>query len=271
MAAMEKIDFRSAEPDAIVSILLRQGAVLLGNFVDTGALGTVHDMMLKAYEQVEGYHVFPKELRELGLPMYSDILFTARHRDVLDKLFGSRGYEISSQTASRRVSRSRQPPHWLPPLGPHLDAFIHAPQFTVNFWVPFQACGVDAPGIGVVTAPFAEILSFTGYENGAEIWADTARDAHFARFRPAMRAMYRENDPAVIAALRDQFRDRIHTPAFEPGDAMMLSNWTLHLTHATAEMAKTRENLELRFWSSASLAEIMRDHGMTLPHLQCAS
>jgi hypothetical protein len=43
---------------------------------------------------------------------------------------------------------------------------------------------------------------------------------------------------------------------------MMLSNWTLHLTHATPEMSKTRENLELRFWSSASLEDILHEHGI---------
>ena len=130
--------------------------------------------MVKAYEQVEIFHIQPGQLRQLGLPMYSDILFSQPHYDLLAKVFGGRDYEISAETASRRVGRTRQPPHWLPPLGPHLDAFIHAPRFTVNFWVPFQECGVDAPSLGVVEAPFADIVSFTGYENGAELWADPA-------------------------------------------------------------------------------------------------
>jgi hypothetical protein len=38
----------------------------------------------------------------------------------------------------------------------------------------------------------------------------------------------------------------------------MLSNWTLHQTHATPAMMKTRENQELRFWCDASLDEILR-------------
>jgi hypothetical protein len=132
----------------------------------------------------------------------------------------------------------------------------------VNFWLPFQECGVDAPSLGVVEAPFADIVSFTGYENGAEVWADPAPVGQFTRFRPAMQAMCRYRDAAAIAEMRERFDDSIRTPSFVPGDAMMLSNWTLHLTHATPDMTKTRENLELRFWSPASLDDILREHGI---------
>jgi hypothetical protein len=262
MQAMDQVDFRTAEPDRIVSTLLHRGCVLLRNFVDTTALAQTYDMMVKAYEHVEKFHIQPGHLRELELPMYSDILFSQQHYTLLSKVFGGRDYEISAETASRRVGRIRQPPHWQGPLGPHLDAFIHAPRFTVNFWIPFQECGVDAPGLGVVEAPFADILAFTGYDNGAQLWADPAPVGEFTRFRPAMQAMCRHRDPAVIAELHERFRDRIRTPSFTPGDAMMLTNWTLHLTHATPAMTKTRENLELRFWSSALLDEISREHGI---------
>ena len=62
--------------------------------------------------------------------------------------------------------------------------------------------------------------------------------------------------------MRERFSGRIATPTFKPGDAMMISNWTLHLTHSTPEMPKTRENVELRFWSAASLEDILREHGV---------
>jgi hypothetical protein len=39
----------------------------------------------------------------------------------------------------------------------------------------------------------------------------------------------------------------------------MLSSWTLHQAHATPIMIKTGENQELRFWSDASLDEILRE------------
>src|SRR5580698_2108003 len=142
------------------------------------------------------------------------------------------------------------------------DAFAHAPRFTVNFWIPFQECGIEAPGLGVVQAPFADVLSFTGYQSGAKLWDDPAPIGEYTYFRPEMKALHRNHDPDMIARMREHFSGRIATPAFRPGDAMMLSNWTLHQTHATPAMAKTRENIELRFWSAASLHDILREHGI---------
>lgn len=258
---MTEIDFRTAEAGEIVTMFLHDGSVLLRNLVDTAALERVCDLTRQAYGQIDDYHVHPQHLRTLGLPMYSDILFSKRHFDLLAAVFGGRDYEISSETAARRVGQTREPPHRLPPLAPHLDAFVHPPQFTVNFWIPFQECGIDAPGLGVVLAPFADILSFTGYENGAELWVDPAPIGHYTRFRPLMKA-FRSQDPAPLAEMRERFSGRISTPAFRPGDAMMASNWTLHFTHATPAMTKPRENLELRFWSSASLDDILRENGI---------
>jgi len=257
---MQPFDFPTVETRDIISTFLNQSCVLLRNFVDAAALDRAYDMTLKAYARVDGYHIHPDHLRALGMPMYSDVLFGARHFDLLRQVFGNRDYEISSNTSARRVGRVRAPPHWLPPLGPHLDAFVHPPQFTVNFWIPFQECGIDAPGLGAVQAPFADILSFAGYQDGAKLWDDPTPTGHYTNFRPAMKALHRNHDPDTIAEMRERFSGRIATPAFKPGDAMMLSNWTLHQTHATPSMLKTRENMELRFCSAASLQDILREH-----------
>jgi hypothetical protein len=262
MEAMEKVDFRSAALDAIVSTLLHQGAVLLGNFVDTAALADAYAIMLRAYEKTDKVHVSPDMLRQLGLPMFSDVLFTQRHHDLLGKVFGGRDYWIDGNTLSRRVAKVREPPHWLPPLAPHLDAFVNELEFTVNFWIPFQACGIDAPSLAVVLATFEEIVAYTGYQNGAEVWVDPQPFKRLSRFRPAMKALFRTLDPALLADMHERFRGRIRTPAFAPGDAMMISNYTLHFTHSTPEMSKSRENLELRFRTSASLEEILHQHGI---------
>jgi hypothetical protein len=259
---MEQFDFPTAEKRDIGSRFLNQSCVLLRNFVDTAALDRAYDMTLKAYARVDGYHIHPDHLRALGLPMYSDILFGARHFDLLREVFGDRDYEISADTSARRVGRVRAPPHWLPPLGPHLDAFVHPPRFTVNFWIPFQECGIDAPGLAAVQAPFADVLEFAGYRDGTKIWDDPEPRGNYTCFRPAMKALHRNHDPDVMAEMRQRFAGRIAAPAFKPGDAMMLSNWTLHQTHATPSMTKTRENVELRFWSAASLHDILREHGI---------
>jgi len=259
---MREVDFPTVGPDEITSAFLHQGCVLLRNFVNTATLARAYDLMVKAYEQVEQTHVYPHHLRELGLPMYSDILFTQRHHDLLRAVFGAHGYDISDHTASRRIGIVFTAPQWVRPLTPHLDAFLNSLEFTVNFWIPFQECGVSAPSLGVILAPFREVVSFTGYQNGEQVWDDPNKLMLFSRFKPEMMALCRFSDPAAVAEMRERFCDRIWTPSFVPGDAMMLSNWTLHFTHATPSMAKNRENLELRFRSSASLDDILRDHGI---------
>jgi hypothetical protein len=259
---MEQVDFPTAEAKDVISTFLNQSCVLLRNFVDVAALDRAYDMTLKAYARVDGYHIHPDHLRQFGMPMYSDILFDARHFDLLSRVFGGRDYQISTDTSARRVGRERKQPHWLPPLGPHLDAFVHPPRFTVNFWIPFQECGIDAPGLGVVGAPFADVLAFAGYRDGAKVWDDPEPRGSYTCFRPAMKALHRNHDPDAIAQMRERFAGRIAAPSFNPGDAMMLSNWTLHQTHATPAMTKTRENLELRFWSAASLQDILQEHGI---------
>src|SRR5258708_24758062 len=118
---MEQFDFPSAETKDVVSTFLNQSCVLLRNFVDAAALARAYDMTLKAYERVDGYHVHPDHLRQLGMPMYSDILFRRRHFDLLSAVVGDRDYEISPETSARRGAPVRAAPHRLPPPRPHRD------------------------------------------------------------------------------------------------------------------------------------------------------
>ncbi len=89
---MEQFDFPTTETKDIVSTFLNQSCVLLRNFVDAAALARAYDMTLRAYERVDGYHVHPDHLRQLGMPMYSDILFrsVAVHGQFLDTVSGMR-------------------------------------------------------------------------------------------------------------------------------------------------------------------------------------
>ena len=253
---MEQFDFPTAETKDIISTFLNQSCVLLRNFVDAAALERAYDMTLKAYERIDGYHVHPHHLREFGMPMYSDVLFGRRHFDLLREVFGKREYRNGSRNqrtadgsrfASRRIGCRRSD---------RISTRSCIPRgTTVNFWVPFQECGVDAPGLGVVQAPFADVRSFASYWDGAKVWDDPAPIGSYMCFRPAMKALHRDHDPKIIANARTFFPGQIATPTFKPGDAMMISNWTLHLTHSMPEMPKTRE-CELRFWSAAWLEDI---------------
>jgi hypothetical protein len=263
---MHEFDFRTAALDGIVDSYLRNGCALLRNFVESDALAAAYDLMRSTYPEVEAFHIHPHHLHDRGRPMFSDLLFTQRSHELLAHVFGDHEVSISRQTASRRLNYTlvREPPNWLRPLAPHIDAFFHPAEFTVNVWVPFQACGHDAPSLGVVAAPFSEVLDFVGFDPDAEGWGEGPPRWNYPRFRQQMVAMHDRRDPLMTAEMRDRFAGRVWQPSFEPGDAMMLSNWTLHFTHFTPAMSKRRESLELRFESNASLDEILSEHAIAL-------
>ena len=147
------------------------------------------------------------------------------------------------------------------PLGPHLDAFFHSFAFTVNFWVPFRDCGVEAPSLGVVCAPFRDIVSFSGYDGSTDA-NGLAGEWNLPHFDGAMQKLSSNMKPEAIDQLRTIFGDQVWTPTYSLGDAMMLSNWTLHFTHASPNMTKRRGNVELRFLSDLTLAQVIDRHGL---------
>jgi hypothetical protein len=165
------------------------------------------------------------------------------------ELLGTK-FEISDDCHTRRIDPAPTETGWQLPLEPHLDAFVHNFRFTVNFWVPFDECGRKSPSLGVVRASFAEAREFTGYDgrpqhNGPPpVW-------NFPNFAKA---------PIQFDDLRAAFGERVWTPEYRFGDAMMLSNWTLHFTHSAPGMINRRGNVELRFISAASLEKMSARH-----------
>lgn len=140
---------------------------------------------------------------------------------------------------------------------PHIDAFVHTPRFTVNFWVPLQECGEDTPRLGVVRTAFAKVLHFTGYQGPEALWRDAEHpQLNYGLFRPEMKSLA-DGEEAAIAEFRDFFADELWTPTYQFGDAMLLSNWTLHFTHVLPDMRIRRENLEIRYMSPASVEQIV--------------
>ena len=265
---MIEVDFRTVEIETVVAGLLSDGCVLLRHCVDTERLADAHRLTRRAYDHVGGKHVHPAHLAALDMPTYEEMIFDEKHKQLVRAIFGTHEARVSKETAARRVvnmspGEDKLPEFkdWCPPLGPHLDAFVHASNFTINFWTPFRACGLDAPSLSVVSSPYHDVIDFTGYRGGVEVWRDPEQRAQFSRFRPQMLRMHRGRDPLLRQELETRFRRQIHSPVYAPGDIMLLSNWTLHFSHATPQMTAKRENLELRFSSPASLDDVLRDHG----------
>jgi hypothetical protein len=219
------------------------------------------------YADISDIHVYPRDLRGRGLPQFHEYIFEEKQNALLAEIFESE-YSVSEDTATRRIDNTGGGGQWQVPLGPHLDAFFHAFAFTVNFWVPFRDCGIDTPSLAVVRAPFRDILDFCRYDGGSELGGGHAGGWNFARFDPVMWALAGEVDPIAVENFRTAFADRIWTPAYSLGDAMMLSNWTLHFTHASPDMTNRRGNVELRFRSDQTLSQTMDRHTRRLQTLK---
>jgi len=258
---LPEIDFNLATDDTIIDLLMANGCVLLRHFVDGDRVASTRRHVEELYSQIAAVHVYARDLRARGLPMFHEGLFNARHQVFLAALFGKHGATCSEETIARSIDPALKEvdARWLKPLNPHIDAFSHAPEFTANFWMPLQECGPTVPRLAVVPASFAEILEFTGYDAAREPSPSGTARRFLPQFAPRMRALF-AGEPETLVWFRDHFGARIWAPTYRPGDAMLLTNWTIHLTHATEDMETRRTNLELRFSGTASLQDIRTAH-----------
>jgi len=259
-----ELDFRTASVERIVEIYFDNGCVLLRNFAEPPRLASLARLVDKLYETIDDIHIYPGDLRLRGIPPFHDAIFETKHHELLGRIFHTYLCRVAEETASRRIDVGDPNGQWMEPLGPHLDAFFHPFEFTVNFWVPFRQCGLDAPSLGVVRSPFEDVLRFAGYRGGPAPHGPPGT-WNFARFSPEMYAFAIDEEPqAAVDRLRERFHERVLTPRYAFGDALMLSNWTLHFTHAAEAMTRRCGNVELRFISDATLTDILARHGRTL-------
>jgi hypothetical protein len=261
---MAELDFTSAPLEDILAAYFREGCVLLRHFASTEMLIELMEFVDNLYREVDLPHIQPAQLRERGLGAFHEHIFDDRHYALLAAVFGENEYTVSDATAARRVAPATSiGGQWTAPLLPHLDSFVHPTQFTVNFWVPFRNCGIDAPSLGVARATFGECLEYSGY---GSVSVDDAGPAlakfpswNYQLFDKRMYALGC-NDADAIEHFQRKFNDRIWTPTYSLGDAMMLSNWTWHFSHALPTMTERRGNVELRFVSERTVEELTELH-----------
>ena len=244
---MAELDFRSASIDEIGAAFRSDGSVLLRHFVLPDGIDALR-ASLDAVMPTGAIHFSDPEMTAQGRPHFFEYVFGEKHRALVESLVG-RGYRISRDTVTRRIDASAEGAGYQQPLAPHLDAFFHRFAWTVNFWIPFRACGRDAPSLGVVRAPIDEARAYTGYD-GKKRRGRPQAQWNFANFA---------NADLGVDDLRAAFGERVWTPDYRLGDAMLLSNWTLHFTHSLPEMTERRGNVELRFIARASFGEMVSE------------
>lgn len=160
----------------------------------------------------------------------SDILELSPHTQAFVKrLLGTIWYPGS--TIIRRVgiagggSAAAQEPIYMHCDGPILSR--HA--FALNFWVPLNDCGVDAPGIQFVPGPFENLRERVHHDLNAGT-VDVAKQL----------AMQDEYTNAQDGRPR-------YVPRLERGDVAVFHNWVIHGGYHSPDMEKIRTSMELRF------------------------
>jgi hypothetical protein len=91
----------------------------------------------------------------------------------------------------------------------------------VTCWISLDSCGLDAPGLELITERPGGLLS------PRELQTESLQ----SRFTPR----------------------RFSQPNLGPGDALLFRGDILHRTHVAPEMTKDRTSIELRFFSAASI------------------
>ena len=264
-----EFDFQVAEIDEIARMFARNGCALLRNFCPEQTLQDLHARLDELHGIVKSVHLSPDQLQEHGVSQPQEYLFSDKHKALMARVFKDVPYKDLRGNVTRRMLGG-----WQSPLAAHVDAFFHPMGFTVNFWVPLQPCGVTTPSLGVVCAPYEEIIRFTGFQS-TPFWEDreAAPGENFAHFRPEMRQYYygKGRQGEGRAEIDVFFGDRVWKPVFEYGDAMMLSNWTLHFTHANPGMSGERRNIEMRFHSQATPDQVVEKLRLSLAQDVAAS
>lgn len=96
----------------------------------------------------------------------------------------------------------------------------------VTCWIPFTPCGVDAPGLELVTQP-----------------------------QPALLAPAELTEPGI----RERFViEKFWRPVMKPGDALLFRGDILHRTHVLPTMTHDRTSVELRFFPADHLPSRLR-------------
>ncbi len=104
---------------------------------------------------------------------------------------------------------------------------------TVTCWIPLTPCGVEAPGLELLTRRFDGLLAP----------ADLTEERVRTRFAP-----------------KEFWR-----PAMEPGDVLLFCGDILHRTHVTPAMFNDRTSIELRFFPANNIpGRLARDRFLPL-------
>jgi hypothetical protein len=239
LVSAEKLDREASEwsDDSLHRTFLRSGCAIIRGAVSKTLLTDVQNAIVAAYAKTTDVHVYDKDLLEISGGRISgfELVDFPLLNDFLGRLYAGQNWRKLYVTA-RRIEGIKNDQGWQRPLELHLDSQFHQPQFTTNFWIPFQDCGEDAPSLQLVPLDYLRTRRYSGYTGSPLREGEGWQTGYFP---------YGIFDAEEVSkAFGDECLFR---PVMHPGDIVVASNWIIHGSHRTEQMTKGRTSVEIRF------------------------
>jgi hypothetical protein len=210
-------------------VFLQHGCAIVRGAINLDVLAAVREAISEAYRRTSNVHVYDPQIQAASGGRISafDLVNGPLLADFRSRVFAGQGHSMESATARRIEGVERR--GWQEPLDLHLDSYFHGLNFTLNFWVPFDPCGVDAPTIQFWPLDYRTSRKLSGF-----------RLLPYRQRRPGISPHF----PVAELAINPQAMVR---PVMAPGDVAILSNWIIHGSYRTPAMTRGRTNIELRY------------------------
>ncbi len=152
--------------------------------------------------------------------LYTCLLGIPSLQPFLSAIFGPSLFLIEKNSQPRR-----QHPFWPERQIPfHQDAEFLGGRPALNFWIPLDACGRNAPGL--------------------ELWLVPQKRVWFELNLDPLTPLYQQRDISAIQAQAS--REQFWQPEMAPGDLLVFDSFLFHRTWLTESMFEPRYSLEIR-------------------------
>jgi hypothetical protein len=190
------------------------------------------------WEQIKRSHIFDRTFKSLTGTSYFEIIRQSRLWELAALAFGEAEIAESPVSNCRRVMDADLHQFWDKPIEFHVDAQVfYDDKLSINFWTPLNPCGVEAPGLKIIMLGVKQTLEYLEYN--PEGYEPTPRDI-------ALMYKFRCQKMDLDQIEKNGLASHIYIPKFELGDVLAFTNFTMHATHYTRAMVKSRLSVEVR-------------------------
>jgi len=247
----EKLDKSLSDwtPRTLHRTFVEQGCAVVRNAIPANRLDDVKAATVIAFQgrkewldtrrakaRAQDPHVYDQDIRRVtdGNLSGFELVDVPLLKDFLSYVYEGQNWREHS-VAARRIQGTELDEEYQKPLELHLDCQIHGFNFTVNFWIPFEECGVDAPSLQLVPIGSQATRKFSGY-NSTKFREAVCYYGHFPKEALNIDAIVKAFGPNCF----------FH-PIMRPGDVIVSSNWIIHGSYRTPQMRSGRTSVEVRF------------------------